>query len=224
MPRISHALIMAAGRGQRMGALTDVIPKPMAPIHGMTLISRGIGALIGRVPQIHVTVGYKKAMLAQHVIENGACSVLNTEGQSNSWWIHNTLMRNLDEPIFLMTCDNVMELDFDLLEKNYHDLGEPPCMLVPVKPVPGLEGDYIFHEKQVVTEVNRKKPTDIYCSGLQVLNPKKVVALTRNDGDFYSIWKQLIEQKQLKVSQAYPKKWISIDTFEQLSEYNRATS
>jgi NDP-sugar pyrophosphorylase family protein len=221
--RIRHALIMAAGRGQRMGALTDVVPKPMAPIHGTTLISHGIKALIGRVPNIHITVGYKKAMLAQHVIENGASSVLNTEGQSNAWWIHNTLLSNLDEPIFLLTCDNVMELDFDVIEKSYYDLQAPPCMLVPVKPVQGLEGDYIFHQNQVVTELDRNKPADIYCSGLQVINPRAVSSMTRGDGDFYSIWRQLIARRKLMVSPVYPKKWISIDTFEQLSEYNRGT-
>jgi NDP-sugar pyrophosphorylase family protein len=222
-PRIQHALIMAAGRGSRMGPLTDVVPKPMAPLQGgTTLIAQGIQALIGRVPQIHITVGYKKAMLAQHVIENGVSSVFNTEGENNAWWIHNTLMSLLDEPIFLLTCDNVMELDFDLIEKNYYDLGAPPCMLVPVKPVPGLEGDYIFHRNQVVYDLDRHKTADIYCSGLQVINPRRVAELTSPGGDFYSIWRQLIERKQLKVSQTYPKKWISIDTFEQLSEYNRS--
>ena len=221
--RIRHALIMAAGRGQRMGPLTDVVPKPMAPIHGTTLISHGIKALIGRVPNIHITVGYKKAMLAQHVIENGASSVLNTEGQSNAWWIHNTLLSQLDEPIFLLTCDNVMELDFDLIEKSYYDLHSPPCMLVPVKPVPGLEGDFIFHRNQVVHELDRQKPAEIYCSGLQVINPKAVASLTRAGGDFYTVWRQLMEQSKLMVSAVYPKKWISIDTFEQLTEYNRGT-
>lgn len=116
-----------------------------------------------------------------------------------------------------------MELDFDLIEKSYFDLQAPPCMLVPVKPVKGLEGDFIFHRNQVVTELDRHKPSDIYCSGLQVINPKAVSLLTRNDGDFYSIWRQLIGLGKLTVSPVYPKKWISIDTFEQLSEYNRST-
>ena len=221
MPRIHQAVILAAGRGQRMGPLTDVVPKPMAPYQGSTLISNGIRNLMTRVPKIHITVGYKKAMLAQHVIENGASSVLNTEGQSNSWWIYNTLLKTLNEPIYVLTCDNVTELDFDLLEESYFELGEPPCMLVPVTPVVGLEGDYIFHDDQVVTEVNRKKPADIYCSGVQILNPARINALTTFDSDFYSVWNQLIAQHLLRVSKVYPKKWISIDTFEQLAELNK---
>ena len=42
MSELNHALIMAAGRGMRMGALTLVIPKPMAPLGNSTLILHGI--------------------------------------------------------------------------------------------------------------------------------------------------------------------------------------
>ncbi len=120
---IRHAIIMAAGRGisrlapltdaipkpmvpydgttliargiSRLAPLTDAIPKPMVSYDGTTLIARGISRLAARVEHIHVTVGYKKAMLAQHVIEHGASSVLNTEGKSNCWWLYNTLLSRL---------------------------------------------------------------------------------------------------------------------------------
>lgn len=218
MARIQHALILAAGRGQRMGPLTDVVPKPMAPLKGGTLISHGIQFIKPRVPNIHITVGYKKAMLAEHVIQQGVASVLNTEGQSNSWWLFHTLLKHLNEPIYVLTCDNVTELDFDLLEQNYFDLKEPAGMIVPVKPVQGLEGDYIFHENHFVTELNRNKPSEIYCSGIQVLNPAKVNKIAKNEGDFYAVWNALMGARQLMVSDVYPKKWISIDTFEQLKK------
>lgn len=222
MKKISNAIIMAAGRGSRMGPLTDVVPKPMAPFNGSTLIAEGIKNILKHVPKVHITVGYKKAMLAQHVIEVGASSVFNTEGQTNAWWIYNTLLKNLDEPLFVLTCDNIIELDFELLEKSYFQLNEPPCMVVPVIPVKGLEGDYIFRQGSVVTELNRQKVSDIYCSGVQVLNPYKINRCTQgipgiqDQGDFYSVWQQLIAQKKLHVSDVYPKTWISIDTFEQL--------
>lgn len=220
MTRIRHAIIMAAGRGARMSPLTDAIPKPMAPYLGTTLIANGIEKIRDRIPHIHVTVGYKKAMLAQHVIEHGACSVFNTDGHSNSWWIYNTLLSGLNEPIYVLTCDNIVDLDFDLLEENYNVLDDPACMLVPVRPVAGLEGDFIFHEKHIVKELSRNKPSDIYCSGIQILNPAKVNELTVEGGDFYSVWNQLIEQKQLKSSSVYPKKWFTVDTIDQLTMLN----
>jgi NDP-sugar pyrophosphorylase family protein len=212
---------MAAGRGARMAPLTDAIPKPMAPYAGSTLIAHGISKIRDRIPHIHVTVGYKKAMLAQHVIEHGACSVFNTEGNGNSWWIYNTLLGNLDAPIYVLTSDNVVELDFDLIEENYFSLGNPACMLVPVRPVEGLEGDYIFHRDHDVYALDRNKPSDIYCSGIQILNPSEVNRLTAEGEDFYSVWDQLMAKNQLKCSAVYPKQWISVDTIEQLTALNQ---
>lgn len=219
---IRHAIIMAAGRGMRMAPLTDAIPKPMAPYDGTTLIARGISRLATRVEHIHVTVGYKKAMLAQHVIEHGASSVLNTEGKSNCWWLYNTLLSQLDEPMVVLTCDNVVELDLELLEENYSSLNSPACMLVPVRPVPGLEGDYVFHEDHVVREISRLKKADIYCSGIQVLNPHRLNQITQEGASFYDMWQQLINRRQLFVSSVYPKKWFAVDTIEQLTTLNKS--
>ncbi len=220
MLKIRHAIILAAGRGQRMMPLTETLPKPMAPYNGSTLIARGIAEIARKIEYVHITVGYKKAILAQHVIEHGASSVFNTEGQSNSWWIYNTPLKYLNEPMGVLTCDNIVDIDFDLLAQDYLKLGEPACMLVPVKPVFGLEGDYIFHDQQVVSEINRFKPSSIYCSGIQVLNPHKIYAITQDEGDFYAVWKQLIIQKQLMVSSVYPKRWFAVDTLQNLFELN----
>ena len=220
---IRHAIIMAAGRGMRMAPLTDAIPKPMVPYNGTTLIARGISRLAEKIENIHVTVGYKKAMLAQHVIEHGASSVLNTEGKSNCWWVYNTLVRSLNEPMFVLTSDNVVDLDFAMLEENYLSLNSPPCMLVPVRPVPGLEGDFVFHREHLVTEINRQKPTDIYCSGIQVLNPARLNEVTTEGASFYDVWQQLIASEQLFVSSVYPKKWFTVDTIEQLSRLNNSS-
>jgi NDP-sugar pyrophosphorylase family protein len=217
MSRIQHALIMAAGRGRRMMPLTDCVPKAMAPYNGSTLIAQGIRAIRRHIRHLHISVGYKGAMLAEHVIQEGVSTVFNTEGRANSWWIYNTLLRHLDEPVFVLTCDNVVELDFELLESDYFSYDQPACMLVPVRPVAGLEGDYIFHRDQVVTEVNRHKPSDIYCSGIQIVHPAKVNRLTREEGDFYTVWAQLIARRQVIASRVYPKRWFAVDTIEHLN-------
>jgi len=213
---------MAAGRGVRMAPLTDAIPKPMAPYNGTTLIARGISRLAEKIEHIHVTVGYKKAMLAQHVIEHGASTVFNTEGQSNCWWIYHTLLRCLDEPMFVLTCDNVVDLDFAVLEENYLSLNAPACMLVPVRPLAGLEGDYVYHQDHLVTEITREKRTDIYCSGIQVLNPARLNQVTSEGASFYDLWQQLINSQQLFVSSVYPKKWFAVDTIDQLASLNKS--
>jgi N-acetyl-alpha-D-muramate 1-phosphate uridylyltransferase len=218
MARIRHAVILAAGRGQRLMPLTADRPKPMVRYLDSTLIAHSISKIRRHIEYLHVTVGYRGAMLAHHLIELGVSSVFNTEGKTNSWWIHNTVLANLNEPIFVLTCDNVTSLDFGLLESDYYNRHEPACMLVPVIPVPGLEGDYISHQNNIVTSISRTRPAAIYCSGIQVLNPLKVRSMTRDEGDFYSIWAQLIDQKQLMVSSVYPSDWFSVDTIADLDQ------
>ena len=205
-----------------MSPLTDAIPKPMAPYNGTTLIARGIDRLTRSLEHVYVTVGYKKAMLAQHVIEHGASAVFNTEGQGNCGWIYNTALKHLNEPMFVLTCDNVVELDFDLLEESYLELNSPACMLVPVRPVPGLEGDYVFQEGHLVTEISRARESEIYCSGIQILNPYHLNQITTEGESFYEVWQQLIGKKQLSVSPVYPKKWFAVDTIEQLAALNKS--
>lgn len=218
MPLIRHAVILAAGRGRRMAPLTDDRPKAMAPYEGTTLIANGIAQISKHIPSVHITVGWKGAMLAEHVMHHGARSVINTDGQSNSWWIYNTLLGELDEPLFVLTCDNVMDLDFARLEEDYFSTGSPACMLVPVRPVQGLDGDWIFHDDHVVTRISRTDPADVYCSGIQVIHPAKVRNLTNNVGGFYAVWSDLIKRRELRISRIYPKRWFTVDTVAQLEE------
>jgi len=214
---INHALIMAAGRGARMMPLTAVVPKPMVHYLGGTLIMEGIRNIRTHIDNIHVTVGYKGALLAEHVIGLGVTSVLNTSGKGNAWWIYNTLLRHLDEPLYVLTCDNLVDLDFDLLAADYFGLGEPACMVVPVEPVEGLEGDYIFREHNTVIKLSRSERSDRYCSGIQIVNPSEINRLTQESEDFYNVWNQLIRQRRVYCSNIYPKRWFTVDTVEQLN-------
>lgn len=212
---------MAAGRGTRMMPLTNHIPKAMAMYQDSTLIANSIEKLKKSGLSVNITVGYKGAELAKHVIEQDVSSIFNTEGKGNAWWIFNTPLKYMDEAILVLTCDNIVELDIDLIAKDYNSFNSPGCMVVPVKPVEGLDGDYIFHQNNCVTELNRQKPSDMYCSGIQVLNPRKINDLCSPSEDFYSVWQQLITVNQLYTSNVYPKKWFTVDTLEQLAVLNR---
>jgi NDP-sugar pyrophosphorylase family protein len=224
MARIRNAIIMAAGRGLRMMPLTATVPKAMAPFLDSTLIANVIRRIRKHVDVIHVTVGYKGPLLAEHVISLGADCVYNTSGKGNSWWIYNTMLMRLDEPLLVLTCDNVVELDLEQLEREYMRQNEPTCMLVPVKPVPGMEGDYIFRKDDLVMRLDRNTQSDMYCSGIQVLNPAMINRLTSPVEDFYSVWEQLITQRQVYCSRIIPKRWFSVDTVDQLSSINESES
>lgn len=222
MARIRNALIMAAGRGLRMMPLTATVPKAMAPFLESTLIGSVIRKVRKHVDTIHVTVGYKGPSLAEHVIGLGADCVYNTSGKGNSWWIYNTMLMHLDEPLLVLTCDNVVELDLEQLEREYIRQNAPACMLVPVAPVAGMEGDYIFRKDDLVLRLDRNAQSDMYCSGLQVLNPAVINRVTSPVEEFYSVWEQLIARHQVYCSRVLPERWFSVDTVDQLSSINES--
>lgn len=224
MPKpIQHALIMAAGRGSRMRPLTDVVPKAMAPWKGGTLISAVINMVKHHCEHIHVTVGYKGSLLSSHVIDLGVHSIFNTNGRENSWWIYNTLLRYVNSPVLVLTCDNVAQLDFGHLADDYNRAGSPSCMLVPVRPIPDAQGDYIHSDCGRVTAVSRTLPSAIYCSGIQILNPCKIASLAPEASSFYDVWQALIQAKQIAVSSVFPENWLAVDTLDQIMVFDDAS-
>ena len=215
--KLENVLILAAGRGNRMRPLSDIIPKAMAPYKGDTLIGNTLKSFNDGNYIIHVTVGYKSSILSQYLLNGGLVSTLiNTNGKDNSWWIFNSLLKNLNAPLLVLTCDNITELDLSFIENEYNRLGNPACMIVPVKPIPQIEGDFIQDNNSVITSLKRDMPTEKYCSGIQVLNPHKINTLINACNNFYDVWMQLIETKQLYTSDIYPKSWFSVDTLDQL--------
>ena len=58
------ALILAAGRGSRLGNLTNEIPKCLVKLHGKHLIEWQINSLFsGGITEIGIVTGYKSNLL-----------------------------------------------------------------------------------------------------------------------------------------------------------------
>ena len=212
--KINHAFIMAAGRGARLMPLRKKIPKGLVKFRQTSLIARGIRRLKKYIKFIHISVGYKGPILAKHLIEEKVSSIINTDTKGNSWWIFNSIFKSFDSPIYVLTCDNVTNIDFKKIEKDYYKKGQPLCMLIPTKPVKGLKGDYIFRKKNLIINLSRSKKSEIYCTGIQVLNPKRINKKITPTEDFNNLWKKLIKIKQLYVSDVMPRKWYTVDDVE----------
>ena len=161
--KINHAFIMAAGRGTRLRPLTKKIPKGLIKFKQTSLIANGIKKLKKFIDFIHISVGYKGPILAKHLIEEKVSSIINTDKKGNSWWIFNSIFKSFDSPLYVLTCDNVTNIDFKKIEKDYYKKGQPICMIIPTKPIKGLAGDYIFKKKNIIQGLSRKVKSDIYC-------------------------------------------------------------
>jgi len=210
-------LILAAGRGLRMMPLTTNTSKAMIQFNNAMLIGNSLKQLKKLdFTSISITVGYKGAELAEYAIKEGVHNIFNTNGKGNSWWLYNTLLRQLNAPLLVLTCDNIVEIDLEWISAQYAKLNSPTCMLIPVTPVKGIEGDFIQTKNNKITTLSRTEETPIYGSGIQVLNPKKINDSTEKADHFYDVWQQLMKQNQLFASETYTKTWYSINTEAQL--------
>jgi len=62
-----QAVILAAGRGERMRPLTDEIPKPLIKIGGQPILQRTIDILPDEISEIILVIGYKGEMIKEYL-------------------------------------------------------------------------------------------------------------------------------------------------------------
>lgn len=214
----TYAILTAGGRGDRLLPLTDYIPKAMVEVKGVTLIAGLIRQLRPAVSQVVVTVGYKGDRLAKHVIDEGVSAIFETTGKSDCWWVFNTLMRYVDEPVIVLACDLVVELDLKFIYDAYVSTGSPICMMIPIA-VPGeAAGHFIIGEGGKVSQFSRKKISNLLASGIYVLNPRRVNEVVKCAENVDQMWASLMQAGELFCSPTYVYNWYTIDTIEQLRQ------
>jgi len=217
---IKHVIILAAGGGGRMLPLTLEIPKAMVPCRGKPLIKYPLD-LFEKIENRYVTIGHLKEVLRAY-LDGKVSDVINTEGKGNAWWLYNSLIKHIDEPIFVSVCDSIFHPDFDLNEvyEDYKKHGSPACMIIPTKHVEGIEGDFINKDKSnKITSLQRENNTGIYGAGIQILNPAKINKITGKCDDFLDVWNQIMEKGELYCSNVHPKTWVGIDSLENLRKF-----
>ena len=67
MPRIEKAIVLAAGKGTRMGALTADLPKPMLPVEGRPMLEHILDRLAeAGIRRVLLVVGYRRETIVEH--------------------------------------------------------------------------------------------------------------------------------------------------------------
>ena len=205
---------MAAGQGTRMRPLTEHTPKPLLKIGDRTLLQRQISFIGKQVNSVGVSVGYKSDVVSQHAIAAGADFILDIENGGNASWLNLDFIRKINDQIIVITSDNLMEVDLEMLEQETNRFPEN-SFIVSRKENGKEPGDRIEFENTNITRIDPNSNSPYLATGLQVLNPS---ILDRESiyQDFHEVWNDLIKKRMLTFSKFEPSVWSAIDTPEDL--------
>src|SRR5690242_16411197 len=68
---IRKAVVLAAGRGTRMGEATEEMPKPMLPVHGKPMLEHILDRLLSAgVARMFLVVGYRHEVIEEHFLRS----------------------------------------------------------------------------------------------------------------------------------------------------------
>ena len=82
---VTKAVILAAGRGSRMGELTREIPKPMVEVCGKPILRYIVDGLRDAgIRKILVVVGYRKEVVQDHFQDGSAFGIQLTYAEQVS--------------------------------------------------------------------------------------------------------------------------------------------
>ena len=212
-----NSVILAAGYGKRMLPLTKNTPKPLLPNVENSLILNQINFLKQYDLNICVSIGYQKEKMISALKRYGIEDFIYSKNKGNAYWLNKLEDEKKVGPLIVITSDNIMQVNIHSLIKEYFKKGEK-SLIISTNSFTGTHDKLEINDKNEVLSMNYQQVVGKIASGLQILNPQDIYEDKSFFNDFHEVWSSLIKKKKLIVSEFQPKKWISIDTVEDLNK------
>jgi MurNAc alpha-1-phosphate uridylyltransferase len=218
------AMILAAGRGERMRPLTDSTPKPMLRVRDQPLIERNVNALVGAgIRRIVINLAWLGTQIRDYLGDGsryGAVIHYSEEAPralQPAGGIFRALPLLLPGPFVVVNGD--VYSDFPLGTLSLAPDKDAHLVLVPNPE--GYKGDFgLQHGRAIPEEMAEDSPLYTY-SGIAIFRPAFFAGCS--DGSF--ALKPLL-LRSMSVSrcsaQLFEGKWVDVGTPERLEALNRA--
>ncbi|WP_373002750.1 N-acetylmuramate alpha-1-phosphate uridylyltransferase MurU [Sulfurimonas sp.] len=214
------AMILAAGRGERMRPLTDTLPKPLLEVRGKPLIvwhlqklaQNGFRDIVINIAHL----GYKIPEALGDGSKYGVNITYSDEQDEGALESAGGIVKALallgNEPFLVVNgdvfCDYDFDADFDLGENLAH------LILVP-NPEHNLDGDFGLNGTSVLNEDQIKYTF----SGIGYYNPKLFSELEYGKSALAPLLREKIKNKKV-TGELYKNMWHDIGTPQRLKDIN----
>ena len=167
------AMILAAGRGQRMGSLTKTTPKPLTKVNGTTLIELNIIRLKNAgIEDIFINISWLGDQI-RSLLGNGdnlGVKITFLDEKDNmlgtGGGILNALDNIGDEPFWLLNAD--VYSDFPINASKQLDLNTLAHLILVKNPIHHSSGDFFLKRNNVEAGEGQKPYT---YSGMSIISP-----------------------------------------------------
>ena len=217
------AMILAAGRGERMRPLTDHIPKPLLKVGGKSLIVWHLERL--------AKAGFKEVVInhahlgeqIEQALGDGSVWGLNvqyspeTSALETAGGIANALPLLGDAPFLVVNGDVFTEIDFGALQLVSPNLAH---LVMVDNPPQHPDGDFVVDSGKVTNQGNHK----LTFSGIGIYHPALFVDVERGKAAKLAPLLRSAMIKGLVTGEHYQGVWHDIGTPERLSFLDKQLS
>lgn len=180
---IQAAMVLAAGRGERMRPLTDTIPKPLVPVAGKPLIDWQLDLLSeAHVPTAVVNVAYLGHLIEAHLKKRNDPHIIisrEEEALETGGGIKKALPLLGDAPFFALNGDVILKTGVQsplarLTEWWDDEEMDALLLLQPRGQATGYhgKGDFFLSGEGALRRREQHEDAPFVFSGVQVLHPR----------------------------------------------------
>jgi len=218
------AMILAAGKGERMRPLTDHIPKPLLKVKEKTLIEHTLHHVSAAgIYEVVINVSYLGHMIEHHLGDGSRYGLKiqysrEDEPLETGGGIAKAMPLLCDEgetPFMLVNSDVWCDMDFSLL-KYILSPGKLAHLVLVNNPAHNTQGDFSLQEG-IVNILNDKTLPYTY-SGIAVIDPK-LFRLYQPETSKFPLRDLLLKgiKKQQVSGELYAGMWVDVGTPERLA-------
>lgn len=220
-----RAMILAAGRGERLRPYTNHCPKPMLEVAGKPLIFWHLEKLANAgVKQVVINTAWQKDVLVKAIGDGSKWGVSVTwsheqpGGLETAGGIIDALPLLGDRPFWVVNGDVFCHYDLQLLPQLS---GEQLGHLVLVdNPSHNPDGDFVLDTQQRI-QLKTSAPTEhaLTFAGISVMSPRLFAGLVRGRRALRPVFEQAIQEGALR-GEHFQGYWSDVGTPERLTQVN----
>ncbi len=193
-------VIMAGGKGSRLKPFTDVLPKPLVPVHEKPIIEHIIDKFtaIG-CEEFYVTINYKGKILKAYFEELSKPYKISFVEESDFFGTAGSLKlidKNINSTFFVSNCDIIIKSDYAKVFEFHKNGNYDVTLVASAKEYIIPYGTCDLDKNGNLSHINEKPSYDFLINtGLYIINPNLLDLIPRDE--FYHIT-HLIEDAKNK--------------------------